>query len=59
MKVNELDGLYLNVTCQFTSCWVFGDILSLWLVVLRHYNIITYGITINRLRRHRKVLKQG
>ena len=23
MKVNELDGLYLDVTCRFTSCWVF------------------------------------
>ena len=23
--VNELDGLYLDVTCRFTSCWAFGD----------------------------------
>lgn len=55
----DLDGLYLDVTCRFILHWVFGDTLSLWLAVLRHFNIITYGTTINRLTRHRKILKRG
>ena len=57
--VNGLDGLYFDVTCRFILHWVFGDTLSLWLAVLRHFNIITYGTTINRLTRHRKILKRG
>lgn len=46
-EVNELGRLYLDVTCRFTLYWAFGDALDTWLAVLRHFNIINYGIIPN------------
>jgi len=30
-EVNELERLYLDVTCRFILHWAFGDALSLWI----------------------------
>ena len=37
-KVNEVDRLYLDVTCRFISCRAFGDASDAWPTVLRHFN---------------------